>query len=171
MIPLLHEFSFTRCSSSSEYFSAHSTILQYRLQVVFSTPENFPDLTVSYHVYYTSKLTTRYFQLQTCMAFCIKNQLWLCLDLSQTRRTTLLVKHVEGMNFIHLYADWIKQRQLRDTYTATIWIRSTYPLLLNREDIEVQNSFLGGRTSICMPASNTQHQGLFEGGMCGNHDY
>jgi hypothetical protein len=83
----------------------------------------------------------------------------------------LVKHHVEGMNFIHLYADWIKQRQLRDTYTATICFRSTYPLLLNGEDIEVQNSFLGSRTSICMPPSNTLHQGWFEGVMCGNHDY
>lgn len=68
-----------------------------------------------------------------------------------------------GRHEFHTPIWWLDlQRQLRDTYTATICFRSTYPLLLNRENIQVQNSFLGSRTSICMPpASNTQHQGLF----------
>ena len=87
MNPVFHEFSHTRYSSSREYISAHSTVLQYHLQV-FSTPEDFPDLTVSYD-YCTSKLNTRYFQLQTCMAFCIEYQQ--CLDLSHTWRTTVMV--------------------------------------------------------------------------------
>ncbi len=159
MNPLLHEFPCTRYSSSSEYCSAHSTILQSHLQV-FSTPENFPDLTVSYG-FYASKQTTRYFQLQTCKAICIKYQLSLCLDLSQTRRTTVMVLHVEGMNFMHPYAGWINKGNLETLMLQPNVLGAHNPCSLTERTKKYKIVFKGSRTSICMPANNTQHQGLF----------